>query len=135
VAAGLADSASQHPANEVREFQKLLVEFLTAFQKIPQKYCLLCKAKVRLGIEAHKPGCPLRRASNLIQAAQEKSKKAAAWYEPCNGFFGVVGTLEAAPLCPKLSREGTSKNHAVYVTKHPAPINSPLPAIELQSLF
>jgi hypothetical protein len=54
------------------EHIELLIEFLTAFQNIPQKYCLLCKAKVRLGIEAHKPSCPLRRASNLIQAAQQK---------------------------------------------------------------
>jgi len=51
----------------------LLEELIAAFQRIPQKYCLLCKAKTtRLGIDGHKPGCPLRRAHNLIKAAQQK---------------------------------------------------------------
>jgi hypothetical protein len=55
------------------EHIELLIEFQTAFQRIPQKYCILCRAKTtRLGIAGHKPGCPLRRAFNLIQAAQQK---------------------------------------------------------------
>jgi hypothetical protein len=29
----------------------LLIELIAAFQKIPQRYCLLCKAKTSLGIE------------------------------------------------------------------------------------
>jgi hypothetical protein len=48
------------------EHIELLIEFLTAFQSIPQRYCMLCKAKTRLGIEAHKPGS-LRRAFHLIK--------------------------------------------------------------------
>jgi hypothetical protein len=50
----------------------LLIELIAAFQKIPQRYCLLCKAKTSLGIEAHKPGCPLRRAFELIKAAKQE---------------------------------------------------------------
>jgi hypothetical protein len=50
----------------------LLIELIAAFQKIPQRYCLLCKAKTRLGIEAHQPGCPLRRAFALVNSAQQK---------------------------------------------------------------
>jgi hypothetical protein len=47
----------------------LLIELIAAIQKIPQRYCLLCKAKTSLGIEGHKPGCPLRRAFELVKAA------------------------------------------------------------------
>ena len=51
------------PPQQTRpEYVGVLVELLAAFQRIPQKYCLVCKAKICLGIEAHQPGCPLRRA-------------------------------------------------------------------------
>lgn len=49
----------------------LLVELMSAFQRIPQRYCLLCKAKTSLGIEAHKPSCPLRRAFELVKTTQQ----------------------------------------------------------------
>jgi|GEM_PF-4355160 len=63
----------EFPPHPQPEHIELLIEFLTAFQRIPQKYCLLCKAKTtRLGIDGHKPGCPLKRAFELIQAAQQK---------------------------------------------------------------
>jgi hypothetical protein len=56
----------------------LLEELIAAFQRIPQKYCLLCRAKTtRLGIDGHKPGCALRRAFNFVKAAQ-RNKKAPA---------------------------------------------------------
>jgi hypothetical protein len=45
---------------------ELLKELIAAFQRIPQRYCLLCKAKIRLGVEAHRPECPLRRANKLV---------------------------------------------------------------------
>jgi hypothetical protein len=61
------------PPPETRpEHIVLLVELMAAFQRIPQRYCLLCKAKTtRLGIEGHKPGCALRRAFELIKAAKQ----------------------------------------------------------------
>ena len=46
---------------------ELLSEFVKAFQNIPQRYCLFCEANASLGIEAHKPDCPFRRASELIK--------------------------------------------------------------------
>jgi len=49
----------------------LLIELTTAIQKIPQRFCMLCRAKTSAGIEGHKPGCPLRRAHNLIKAAKQ----------------------------------------------------------------
>ena len=61
------------PPQQTRpEYVGVLVELLAAFQRIPQKYCLVCKAKICLGIEAHQPGCPLRRAFALVNAAQQK---------------------------------------------------------------
>ena len=52
---------------------ELLIELIAAFQRIPQRYCMLCKAKItRLGMAGHKPACLLRRASELIEAAQQK---------------------------------------------------------------
>jgi hypothetical protein len=50
----------------------LLIELIAAFQKIPQRHCLLCKTKTSVGIEGHKPGCPLLWAFNFIKAAQQK---------------------------------------------------------------
>ena len=62
----------EFPPKPQPEHIELLIEFLTAFQRIQQKYCMLCQAKTtRLGIDGHKSGCPLRRAHNLIQAAKE----------------------------------------------------------------
>ena len=61
----------EFPPKPQPEHIELLIEFLTAFQ--PQKYCLLCKAKTtRLGIDGHKPGCPLRRAFNFVRAAKQE---------------------------------------------------------------
>jgi hypothetical protein len=59
------------PTPSEQECLELLIELITAFQKIPQRYCLFCKAKANLSIEAHRPGCPLRRAFNLLKAAQK----------------------------------------------------------------
>jgi hypothetical protein len=62
----------EFPTKPQPEHIELLIEFLTAFQRIPQKYCTLCKAKTTtLGIDGHKPRCPLRRAFNLVKAAQQ----------------------------------------------------------------
>jgi hypothetical protein len=49
----------------------VLIELLAAFQRIPQRYCLVCKSKTRLGIDSHRPGCALRRAFNLVRGAQQ----------------------------------------------------------------
>jgi hypothetical protein len=69
----MKQSKIEFPPKPQPEHIELIIEFLTAFQRIPQKYCLLCKAKTtRLGIDGHKPGCPLRRAHNLIKAAQQE---------------------------------------------------------------
>jgi hypothetical protein len=46
---------------------ELLKEFVKEFERIPQRYCRFCKAKTALGIDVHKPDCPLRRASSLIR--------------------------------------------------------------------
>lgn len=52
----LPESPEQQPQPEHIE---LLIELISVFQKIPQKYCLLCKAKTRLGLEAHRIDCAL----------------------------------------------------------------------------
>jgi hypothetical protein len=39
---------------------------MKAFQSIPQRYCFFCEANAGLGIDAHKPDCPFRKASELI---------------------------------------------------------------------
>jgi hypothetical protein len=57
-----AESAEQSKP----ECLELLHEFVKAFESIPQRYCLFCEANAVLGIEAHKPNCPFRRASQLI---------------------------------------------------------------------
>jgi hypothetical protein len=63
----------EFPPHPQPEHIEVLIELLAAFQRIPQKYCMLCKAKTtRLGMAGHKPGCVLRRGSELIQAAQQK---------------------------------------------------------------
>jgi hypothetical protein len=49
------------------EYVEVLRELIEAFGRIPQRYCLLCRAKTRLGIESHRPDCALRRASELIR--------------------------------------------------------------------
>jgi hypothetical protein len=48
------------------EYVEVLRELVEAFGRIPQRYCLLCRAKTRLGIESHRPDCALRRASKLL---------------------------------------------------------------------
>jgi hypothetical protein len=48
------------------EYVEVLRELVEAFGRIPQRYCLLCRAKTRLGIESHRPDCALRRASKII---------------------------------------------------------------------
>jgi hypothetical protein len=69
----MKQSKIDFPPKPQPEHIELLIEFLTAFQRIPQRYCILCRAKTTtLGIDGHKPICPLRRAHNLIQAAQQK---------------------------------------------------------------
>jgi len=61
----------EFPPDPQLEHIVLLIELIAAFQKIPQRYCLLCKAKTSLGIEGHRSSCPLRRAFNLVKAAQK----------------------------------------------------------------
>ena len=62
-------AANQKASNESEpECMVLLNEFVKAFQSIPQRYCLFCEATAGLGVEAHKPDCPFRRASELIKA-------------------------------------------------------------------
>ena len=56
---------------------ELLYEFVKAFQSIPQRYCLFCEANAGPGIEAHKPDCPFRRASELIKTNQSARNKKA----------------------------------------------------------
>jgi hypothetical protein len=36
------------------------------FQSIPLRHCLLCEAIAALGMDAHQPGWPFRRASKLL---------------------------------------------------------------------
>ena len=61
------------PPPETRpEHIVLLVELIAAFQRIPQRYCLLCRAKTSLGIEAHKKSCPLLRAFSYVKANSDK---------------------------------------------------------------
>jgi hypothetical protein len=52
------------------ECLELLGEFIRTFQSIPQRYCLFCEANAGLGIEAHRPDCPLRSASELVKTSQ-----------------------------------------------------------------
>src|SRR5262245_58433418 len=54
------------PAPSELEQMQLLKELIAAFQNIPQRYCLICKGKIRLGLDGHRPNCPLRRAAELI---------------------------------------------------------------------
>ena len=61
---------------------ELLNEFLKAFQNIPQSYCLFCEANAALGMEAHKPDCPFRRASELIKTSQSVPQKKAPTKRP-----------------------------------------------------
>ena len=62
----------EFPPDPQPEHIVLLIELIAAFQKIPQRYCLLCKAKTSLGIEGHRAGCPLRRAFDLVKATEQK---------------------------------------------------------------
>ena len=66
----MKQSKIEFPPEPQPEYIELLIELMRAFQKIPQRYCLICKAKTSLGIEGHTPGCPLRRAFNLLKAIQ-----------------------------------------------------------------
>jgi hypothetical protein len=54
------------PAPSELEQIQLLKELVAAFQNIPQRYCLICKGKIRLGLDGHRPSCPLRKAAELI---------------------------------------------------------------------
>ena len=56
----------EEPEQLHSEYRELLAEFVRMFETIRQKYCLFCEATANLGIEAHKPECPYRRASKLI---------------------------------------------------------------------
>jgi hypothetical protein len=67
----MKQSNIEFPEKPQPEHIVLLIELIAAFQKIPQRYCLLCKAKTSLGIEGHRSGCPLRRAFNLVKVAQQ----------------------------------------------------------------
>ena len=60
-------SESEGTKESEPECLELLNEFVKAFQNIPQRYCLFCEANAALGIEAHKPDCPFRRASEIIK--------------------------------------------------------------------
>jgi hypothetical protein len=63
----LAKSTENASGQSEPECLELLHEFVKAFESIPQRYCLFCEANAALGIEAHKPDCPFRRASQLIK--------------------------------------------------------------------
>ena len=75
-----ANQKAQKPAEP--DCVELLHEFVKAFQNIPQRYCLFCEANAGLGIEAHKPDCPFRRASELIKTNQSASQKKAPAEHP-----------------------------------------------------
>jgi hypothetical protein len=62
----------EFPPQPQPEHIEFLIELTAACQKIPQQYCLLCKAKTSLGIEGDTPGCLLRRAFILLKAIQQK---------------------------------------------------------------
>jgi hypothetical protein len=63
---GTATPAESVSSELTPEYVEVLRELVEAFGRIPQRYCLLCRAKTRLGIESHRPDCALRRASMLI---------------------------------------------------------------------
>ena len=46
----MKQSKIEFPPEPQLEHIELLIELMAAFQKIPQRYCLLCKAKTSLGI-------------------------------------------------------------------------------------
>ena len=46
----------EFPEKPQPEHIVLLIELTAAFHKIPQRYCILCKAKTSLGIEGHRTG-------------------------------------------------------------------------------
>ena len=56
----------EEPEQLHSEYRDLLAEFVRRFETIRHKYCLFCGATATLGIEAHKPECPDRRASKLV---------------------------------------------------------------------
>src|SRR5262245_57446596 len=60
------EKADIPPAPSELEQIQLLKELIVAFQNIPQRYCLICRGKMRLGLDGHRPSCPLRRAAELI---------------------------------------------------------------------
>jgi hypothetical protein len=70
------------PKHSESECLELLGEFIQAFQNIPQRYCLFCEANAALGIEAHKPDCPFRRASELIKTSRSAPQKKALAKHP-----------------------------------------------------
>ena len=55
------------PKSSEPECLELLNEFVKTFQSIPQRYCLFWEANAGLGMEAHKPDYPFRRASELVR--------------------------------------------------------------------
>jgi hypothetical protein len=73
----------EFPPKPQPEHIELLIEFLTAFQRIPQKYCMLCRAKTtRLGIDGHKSGCPLRRAFNFVKLSRKSPAQQCLPWQP-----------------------------------------------------
>jgi hypothetical protein len=70
------------PKHSEPECLELLGEFIKAFQNIPQRYCLFCEANAGLGIEAHKPDCPYRRASDLVKTTQSAPQEKAPAKRP-----------------------------------------------------
>jgi len=54
--------SDQAPQQLQPDCLELLKEFVKEFERIPQRYCRFCRAKTALGIDVHKPDCPLRRA-------------------------------------------------------------------------
>jgi hypothetical protein len=62
-----AKSTSNTARQSEPECLELLKEFVRMFETIPQHYCLFCEASTALGMEAHKPDCPWRRAAELIK--------------------------------------------------------------------
>ena len=78
-----------HPEHVV-----LLVELIAAFQKIPQPYCLLCKAKTSLDIEGHNPAVHFGgRSTSSKQLSRNSKRLSPASLSPLNYFPLLAGSI------------------------------------------
>src|SRR5262245_20921262 len=73
------------------EYIQLLKELVNAFQSIPQRYCIICRGKIRLGLAGHRPTCPVRRSAELVNPNRKRLLSDVAWREDhLSGFAGLV---------------------------------------------